>query len=376
VTTADAVPPAETAALHVRGTVLPEGEPRDLFIVDGRVSYERVAAAPTAAEGWLVPGLVDAHCHIGIGFGQSGLADRDEQERQAYADRDGGALLLRDCGSPVDNRWVQQRADLPRLVRAGRHLARPKRYIRGLGVEVEPDELAAAAAEQARYGDGWVKLVADWIDRERGDLAPVWPREALRAAVAAAHAAGARVTAHVFGEEALPDLLDAGIDCIEHGPGLDDTLIARMARSGTALVPTLINIATFPGIADRAERFPDYADHMRRLHARAAQVVRTAHEAGVRLCTGTDAGGGIEHGRVVEEIIALHEAGLPAEAALAAGSWTSRAWLGFPGDLAEGAPADFLALADDPRQNLAVLRSPRQIFLRGRPLLSGTAGRS
>ena len=113
--------------------------------------------------------------------------------------------------------------------------------------------------------------------------------------------------------------------------------------------------------------------HMRRLHARAPEVVRAAHEAGVRICTGSDAGGGIQHGRVVDEIIALHEAGLPAEAALAAGSWEARAWLGFPGDLAEGAPADFLVLADDPRQNLELLRTPRQVFLRGRPLLSGTA---
>ncbi|MGZ4665150.1 MAG: amidohydrolase family protein [Frankiaceae bacterium] len=369
-TTAAPSPPEQRWALHVRGTVLPEAEVRDLFIVEGRVSYERVAAAPTVAGGWLVPGLVDAHCHIGIGFGQSGLADRDEQERQAVADRDGGALLLRDCGSPVDNRWVQQREDLPRLVRAGRHLARPKRYLRGLGIELEPAELASAAAVQARQGDGWVKLVGDWIDRERGDLAPVWPSGAVRAAVEAAHAAGARVTAHVFGEEALPDLIDAGIDCVEHGPGLDDTLIDRMARSGTALVPTLINIATFPGIADRARRYPDYAAHMRRLHARAPQVVRAAHEAGVRICTGTDAGGGIEHGRVVDEIIALHDAGLPAEAALAAGSWEAREWLGFPGALAEGALADFLVLADDPRQNLEALRAPLQMFLRGRPLLA------
>jgi imidazolonepropionase-like amidohydrolase len=360
--------PDATPALHVRGVLLPGGEPRDLFVVAGCVTYER-AAAVTAAEGWVVPGLVDAHCHIGIGFGKSRSADRDEQERQALADRDGGALLLRDCGSPVDNRWVQQRDDLPRLVRAGRHLARPQRYLRGLGLDVEPAELAAAAAEQARRGDGWVKIVADWIDREHGDLAPAWPAESVRAAVDAAHAAGARVTAHVFGEEALPDLIDAGIDCLEHGPGLDETLLDRMARSGVALVPTLVNIATFPAIADRAARFPAYAAHMRRLHARAPNMVRDAYEAGVLVCAGTDAGGGIRHGRIVDEVIALHRAGLPADAALGAGSWDARAWLGFPGALGEGAPADFLVLAEDPRKNMEALRAPRQVFLRGRPLL-------
>ena len=159
-----------------------------------------------------------------------------------------------------------------------------------------------------------------------------------------------------------------GIDCLEHGPGLDGTLLAQMARSGIALVPTLINIYTFPDIADRAERFPAYAGHMRRLRARAPDVVRTAYEAGVRVCAGTDAGGGIQHGRIVDELVALNQAGLPADVALAAGSWDARTWLGFPGGLSEDAPADFLVLADDPRRNLDTLRHPRQMFLRGRPL--------
>ena len=103
----------------------------------------------------------------------------------------------------------------------------------------------------------------------------------LAAAIDAAHAEGARVTAHVFGTDALPGLIDAGIDCIEHGTGLTDDLIAEMARRGTALVPTLINIENFPGIADGARRFPTYAAHMRELHAGARDVVRRAVEAGV-----------------------------------------------------------------------------------------------
>ena len=100
-----------------------------------------------------------------------------------------------------------------------------------------------------------------------GDLAPLWPDDVLVAAIDAAHAAGARVTAHVFGTDALPGLINAGIDCIEHGTGLTDDLIAEMARRGTALVPTLINVETFPGIADAASRYPD----LRRAHARAAR---------------------------------------------------------------------------------------------------------
>ena len=136
------------------------------------------------------------------------------------------------------------------------------------------------------------------------------------------------MTAHVFGTDALPGLIGAGIDCIEHGTGLTDDLIAEMARRGTALVPTLINIENFPGIADSAHRFPAYAAHMRALHAGARDVVRRAAEAGVPVYAGTDAGGGIRHGRIADEVAALHAAGVPD--ALGAASWRARAWLGRP----------------------------------------------
>ena len=62
------------------------------------------------------------------------------------------------------------------LIRAGRHIARSRRYIRNYAEEVEPDDLPAAVTRQAARGDGWVKLVGDWIDRETGDLGPCWPR--------------------------------------------------------------------------------------------------------------------------------------------------------------------------------------------------------
>ena len=53
-------------AMRFSGPVLPDGEVRELYVVDGRVTYERQAGAETAAEGWIVPGLVDAHCHVGL----------------------------------------------------------------------------------------------------------------------------------------------------------------------------------------------------------------------------------------------------------------------------------------------------------------------
>jgi imidazolonepropionase-like amidohydrolase len=312
--------------------------------------------------GWIVPGLVDAHCHIGLS--PAGHADPDGQRKQAYADRDAGALLVRDAGSPVDTRWLDSVSDAPRIVRAGRHLARTRRYIRDLAIELEPEDLAAEVVRQAAVGDGWVKIVGDWIDRSVGDLAPEWPRETVIEAVRAAHQAGARVAVHTFGEEALPDLLAAGVDSIEHGTGLTEDLVALMAQRGTALVPTLVNIDNFPEIADSATRFPVYASRMRRLHGSSRARMRAAYEAGVPIYAGTDAGSMLQHGRIVDEVRELWLAGMSTMDALAAASWRAREWLGLPG-IAEGAPADLVVYDANPLTDLSALVEPGRIVLKG-----------
>jgi imidazolonepropionase-like amidohydrolase len=352
--------------LHVRGVFLPEEEERDAWVVGGALTFSRPSgeAQTLATGGWVTPGFVDAHCHVGLapdGF----VPDVEGQVRQARLDRDAGALLLRDAGSPVDNTAVQRRDDLPRLIRAGRHIARPHRYIRHLGVEIEPDRLVAEVETQAARGDGWVKLAADWIDRSIGDLAPVWPDDVLAAAVGRAHELGVRVAAHVFGEEALPGLIAAGIDSIEHGTGLTDDLIAQAAGRGVAVVPTLINIDTFPSIAAAgAVKYPRYAAHMRALYATSRDRIRAAHEAGLPIYTGTDAGGSLPHGLIRDEIRALVGAGIPQAEVIAQASWRAREWLGLPG-LVDGAPADFVVYDADPRAQLATILAPLHVVLRG-----------
>lgn len=352
--------------LHLRGVFLPDEIERQAWVIDGRLTFERPPGEyeTIADRGWVLPGFVDAHCHIGLapdGF----VPDPDGQAAQAVLDRDAGALLLRDAGSPVDNTSVQQRSDLPELIRAGRHIARPGRYIRHLGVEVEPDQLVHEVGVQAARGDGWVKLAADWIDRSVGDLAPVWPDDVLAEAIAHAHALGCRVAAHVFGEDALPGLIAGGIDSIEHGTGLTDDLVARLSGRDVAVVPTLINIDNFPEIAAQGEaKYPLYSAHMRALFATSRQRIRTVWEAGIPVFTGTDAGGSLVHGLIRNEIVALVEAGIPQGDVIAQSSWRAREWLGRPG-LIEGARADLLVFADDPRRELATIFTPTCTMLRG-----------
>jgi imidazolonepropionase-like amidohydrolase len=351
---------------RVRGVFLPEEETREAWIVDGRLTFER-PAGPTESisdGGWILPGFVDAHCHVGYAP-EGWVPDEEGLAAQVALDRDAGALLLRDAGSPVDNTAVQRREDLPELIRAGRHIARPGRYIRDLGVEVEPENLAAEVRTQAARGDGWVKLAADWIDRSVGDLAPVWPDDVLVEAIAAAHELGARVAAHVFGEDALPGLINAGVDSIEHGTGLSGALVDRVRERGIAVLPTLVNIDNFPSIAAQGEqKFPTYAAHMRALFETSRPRVRDLWEAGVPIYTGTDAGGTLPHGLVRQEIVALVDAGIPQAEVIALASWRGREWLG-RGALAEGAPASFVVYDADPRVELSTIFAPRLIVLRG-----------
>ncbi|WP_206441679.1 amidohydrolase family protein [Streptomyces boncukensis] len=354
--------------LHIKGRVLagPEDVRDELWVVDGHVTYERPPAAlpETVLEGWALPGLVDAHCHVGLDA--HGPVDDFTSEKQALTDREAGALLLRDAGSPSDTSWVDDRMDLPRLIRAGRHIARTRRYIRNYAHEIEPGDLAAYVRREARRGDGWVKLVGDWIDREEGDLTACWPRWAIDEAIAAAHEEGARVTAHCFAEDSLYDLVEAGIDCIEHATGLTEDTIPLFAERGVAIVPTLVNIATFPALADGGQaKFPRWADHMRRLHERRYETVRAAWDAGIPVFTGTDAGGSLEHGLVGQEVAELVEAGIPVRDALSAATWGARSWLGRPA-LAEGDPADLVVYPADPRDDVGVLMAPRHVVLRGR----------
>jgi imidazolonepropionase-like amidohydrolase len=347
-------------ALHVRGVLLPDDELRDLWLVGDRITLEPVAGAETVSDGgFVVPGLVDAHCHLGIQLGARPIESVEQARELAHLDRDAGVLALRDAGSPYPYPELDDEPGIPRLVRAGQHVAPARRYLRDIGIEVEAADVAATVTAQAKAGTGWVKLVGDWIDRSVGDLAPSWDPATMAAAVEAAHAV------HTFSEEGVAQMVRAGVDSVEHGTGLSLGLIDEMARRGTALVPTMINIRTFGDIADQARaKFPGYADHMLALRDGFPRVVASAHEAGVPIYVGTDAGGGVRHGLAAEEMLLLHEAGIPAADVLAAASWRAREWLGFPG-LVEGGLADLVVYEADPRRDLRVVRAPSRIVLRG-----------
>ena len=357
--------------LHLSGPVLLGAEKavEQCWVVDGRITLEKPTGVSAARieriDGWVLPGLVDAHAHIGLE--SHGAVSRERAGEHALSQRDAGVLLVRDAGSPADTRWIQQRGDLPELIRAGRHIARTKRYLRNYAHEVEPPDLVSYVRQEARRGDGWVKLVGDWIDREAGDLTPCWPVPTLTEAVRVAHEEGARVTAHCFGEQSLRDFAEAGTDCIEHATGLQDDTIEDFAARQIAIVPTLVNTANFPSFADAGEaKYPGYAAHMRDLYERRFEVVGRAREAGIAVYVGTDAGGYLPHGLVAREVEALTHAGFGVTEAIGAATWAARAWLERPA-ISEGAPADVVVYSEDPRADVRVLADPHRIVRGGVP---------
>lgn len=350
--------------MHIHGTFLPYEEPRDFWVVDGRLTAEPIAGARTLArDAYVIPGLVDAHCHIGLGV--EGTVSVEETRRQAQADLAAGTMLIRDAGSPSDTRWVQHDEALPKLIRAGRHVARTRRYIRHLAVEVEPEALVEQIRHEARDGDGWVKIVGDWIDRSTGDLEPSFPAALAAEAIAVAHEEGARVTAHCFGEQSVAELVAAGIDCIEHGTGMSDEVIQQMVDGGVALVPTMINLNRFPQYAEPGrDKYPVFANHMMALYSRRRETIGKAIEAGIDVYSGTDAGTVVPHGEILSEVAELVSLG-GGEFAIKASSWGARSWLGVDA-LVEGASADLIVTTADPRADTGALRDPLARLLRGR----------
>lgn len=338
------------------------------WIVEGdaisRVDDE--IAGPVHADTFIVPGMVDAHCHIG--FSEDGPVSQDEMVAQSKATLASGVTLVRDCGVPVDNSGVLSHTAL-RVIRCGRHVARPKRYLRGLPIDVDQQcDLPGVVADMATHTEGWVKLVGDWIDRSGGsdsDLMPLWDPHVLADAVDAAHDCGARVAVHAFSHRVIDSLIEAGVDCIEHGSGIDADQAQEIASRGIAVTPTLRQVELFAQFAEQAGvKYPVYANTMMRMFEGRRAHFEMLIDAGVLLLMGTDSGGYQDHGSIVGELALWTQWGASSRFVLDSATWLTRRFLGY-GGLSEGAVADFLVLDEDPLDDPLALSRPARVYVGG-----------
>jgi imidazolonepropionase-like amidohydrolase len=341
--------------VRVRGWALPSGERIDLYADGDRWTAEPVAGADLLAEGWVLPGLVDAHTHPGASAPgkplDESLLRADLREHVAA-----GVTMIRApglAGDPPD--WFGHDEDVPRAVHAGPWIAQHGQFFDGWGRRADHDSLPAMAAAQAAR-TGWAKLIADWLPGN--DVLPV---AVLRDVVAAVHAVGGRVAVHSQHPAGGAAAVEAGVDSLEHGMCLDPGLLPRMARQGTALTPTL---SVITGSLAEVHRRPESPRKVWYLSGATVHgdLAAAAAEAGVTILAGTDSR---PCGRVIDEIRALADAGVPPHQAIGAASWAARSYLGMAG-LTEGAPADAVIYDADPRLDLSQLAAPRAVVLRGK----------
>lgn len=350
------------ADLHIETNLLPGGSTADLWISGGSFVEGPLDCDTLHRGGYALPGLVDAHAHLALASPRPDAGDEERSLASARAHLDAGVLAVREPGSPNRASARLSEGSLPTVLTAGRFLAPPGRYFPGLAREVGNRGLVEAALDELAYSGGWVKVIGDFFDGD-GSFSVNYTDEVLAEAASRVHAGGGRLTMHSMIPESMQQAIEAGFDGVEHGSMVANGQIEAMAGAGITWTPTaLIDDVlrdTAPGILGE--------DGARALVERLAghgEAIRRAHQLGVRILAGTDAGM-VPHGVVAQEIRLLHSFGLPAEAALGAGSWEARSYLGLSG-IEVGARADLVVFPDDPRGDLAVLDHPSLVMLGGK----------
>lgn len=312
-------------------------------------------------------GLADCHAHLGAAsieeMTHHPMADDERIAANVRKQLAGGVLLLADKGTrdPRTLEVLGWQADRrPELQMAGRVIAAPGGYYEGFAIEVEGVDLPEAVEQATGGGASWVKLIGDWPRRGVGAI-PNYAEDELRSAVEVAHADGCRVAIHTAAPETPSMAVAAGVDSIEHGLFLTEHDLVELGRRGGAWVPT---VKAMEALAKAMKPESSGRRLLSQGLANLERILGGAPARGVAVLAGTDLN--LDHGRVAEEILALRRRGLDPLDALAAGTEFAYRHLGSSRRLAVGAPADVVAFAGNPRNDLTHLRRPQLVMRRGR----------
>ena len=365
--------PREGVALLIEGDRIREiGEPAALA---RKAPSARVIDLGGAT---LLPGLIDAHTHVLL-QGDITAADYDEQllkqstpyrailaTAAARTALGNGFPALRDLETEgamyadVDLKMAIERGVVPgpRMFVATRAFAPTGMYpLAGYSWELKmpegvqiadgPDNLRKAVREQAKYGADWIKFYSDrryYLTEDPKKPLRSWVNytdEELQALVGEAHRIGKKVAAHAIGWDGIDAALRAGADTIEHGDGLTDDLLERMAAKGVYWCPTIyVGVYVAEG---RGGVWPRMAQLEKEAFGRAlAKKVRIAY--------GTDAGGYAWTENQAKELSYMVRYGMTPMAALQSATRVASELLGQEknfGTLEAGKLADVIAVEGD-----------------------------
>jgi imidazolonepropionase-like amidohydrolase len=254
---------------------------------------------------------------------------------------------------------------LARVRSGGLGVKRAKRYGAFMARDVaDADSIRQSVTELARSNDEIKLILTGIIDFDAGAVTdePQFDLEEARLVVATAQACGRRTFAHCSGAKGLAIAAQAGVGSIEHGFFMDRETLTTMADKDVAWTPTFCPVHFQWARPEVVGWSPQTVGNLRRILDEHARHLLLAHQLGVRLLLGTDAGSmGVEHGHAVfAEIERYLEAGLPLEAVLQAATATARRHFGLASPtLAKGAIFDAVLLPKSPFQDIGALRQPQ-----------------
>ena len=340
------------------------------------------ATVALETDGYVLPGLVDAHSHGPIRPGEGDQlgqmrADPATQAVRAAAnlrrDLEAGTTTIRllGCEHRLDLRLAEsERAgdlDAPRILPCGGHFTPTNGHGHALTATDGPDairrrvrELVAAGAHQVKY------FATGGVSSSTGGLshAPYTDEEAA-AVVDEAHRQGVHVAAHAHGGAGARQAVEVGVDTIEHAGALSAEELDLLAASDAHAVGTFTILHDPDGIEGGDADDPAIMAKVEEAREREREVWTDLLARDVPVALGTDS----MHGKLPDEVAHLVDLGAgPERAVRAVTTEAARAARveASAGRVAPGRPADLVVVADDPTENPETLRSPEAVFKGGR----------
>ena len=255
------------------------------------------------------------------------------------------------------------------------------RYGAFMGQPIEDHDSAAdcVAARVAAGADRIKLLVSGIINFKVGQVTtpPQMSIEEVREIVAAARSHGKQTFAHASGADGVEHSIEGGVNTVEHGFFITEEQLMKMRDRQIAWVPTFAPVQLQIDRASDLGWSDEIVGHLKRIIESHQKMLRRAHELGVTIVAGSDAGScGVPHALgLLQEMHQMEQAGLPAMSVIKSATGTSAATLAFAekvGRIAPGYPARFILTRHDPLESVANLQMEKTVLFDGQVIATGS----